>query len=82
MDSALSTQIGGNHYKGYNIQPIEFFHANNIPAIEAIAIRYILRHRDKHGAQDIEKAIHVLSILKELEYGGKDNKSLKEEGRG
>jgi hypothetical protein len=65
----LDNQVGGNHYKHYAIQPLEFFHANNIPPVEAIAIRYILRHRAKHGRQDLDKAIHTLRVLCELEYG-------------
>lgn len=72
---ALEEQIGGEHYKKYAIQPIEFVHKNNIPAIEASAIKYIVRHKDKNGAEDIKKAIHVLKILLELEYPDADNKT-------
>lgn len=66
---ALDVQEGGNHYKKYKIQPIEFCYANNIPAIEASVIKYAIRHRDKNGVEDINKAIHLLNILKDLEYG-------------
>ena len=68
MPEALQTQVGGSHYKGMRIQHVEFVHANNIPYIEANAIKYICRHRQKNGRQDIEKAIHYLQILLELEY--------------
>ena len=67
--SALNEQVGGGHYKGYKIQPIEFFHANNIPYAEGNIIKYLLRHRDKNGKQDLEKARHYLDLLIELEYG-------------
>lgn len=68
-ESALETQVAGGHYKKYAIQPIEFSYHNNIPAIESSVIKYVMRHRDKNGAQDLDKAIHLLNILKELEYG-------------
>lgn len=69
--SALNEQVGGEHYKRFKIQPVEFTHANNIPAIEASVIWYVCRHREKNGAEDLDKAIHFLRILKELEYGKK-----------
>jgi hypothetical protein len=65
---ALKVQVGGSHYKGMKIQHVEFVHANGIPYIEANAIKYICRHRSKNGRQDIEKAIHYLQILLDLEY--------------
>jgi hypothetical protein len=68
MSSHLDMQVGGSHYKDMKIQPFEFFHSNNIPAIEACAIKYICRHKSKDGKKDLEKAIHVLQVLIELEY--------------
>lgn len=69
MSNPLNTQIGGNHYKELEIQPVEFIHANKIPFIEGCAIKYICRHRLKgDGRKDIEKAIHFLNMLLELEY--------------
>jgi hypothetical protein len=68
ISNALKTQVGGSHYKGMKIQHVEFVHANGIPYIEANAIKYICRHRQKNGRQDIEKAIHYLQILLDLEY--------------
>lgn len=68
MPSALDVQEGGGHYKGQAIQPVEYNHANNIPFIEGSVIKYVSRHRNKNGAQDIRKAIHFLQLLLELEY--------------
>ena len=68
MNNPLNTQVGGAHYKGMKIQHVEFVHANGIPYIEACAIKYICRHKQKNGRQDIEKAIHYLQILLALEY--------------
>ena len=66
--SALDKQIGGQHYKQFKIQPIEFCYFNNIPFIEAGVIKYVCRHKMKNGKQDLEKAIHILEMLIELEY--------------
>jgi len=72
VETKLSNkQIGGTHYKKYKIEPIVFVHANEIPYIEASALKYICRHRDKAGAEDVRKAIHFLEMLLELEYGEK-----------
>lgn len=69
--SALDVQEGGNHYKKMAIQPIEFIHKNNIPFEEANCIKYLCRHRDKNGAQDIRKVIHYCQLILELEYNEK-----------
>lgn len=67
-ESALATQEGGSHYKQMKIQPVEFVTANKIGFIEGSVIKYVCRHRNKNGAEDIRKAIHFLSLLLELEY--------------
>lgn len=65
--SALTDQVGGDHYKKHAIQPIEFIHANNIPFCEGNAIKYLCRWRDKGGIRDLEKARHYIDLLIELE---------------
>ena len=76
-DTALKKQIGGCHYNQMAIQPVEFIHANRLPFIEGAVIKYVCRHRTKNGAQDIDKAIHFLQMLKELEYPDESNISRK-----
>lgn len=66
--SALDKQVSGNHYKDCGIQPIEYIHANGLNYFEGNAIKYITRHRKKNGKADIEKAIHYLELMIELEY--------------
>ena len=56
--SKLDIQIGGDHYKKYKIQPIEYIQQNNIPFIEGCVIKYVTRWRDKNGIKDLDKAIH------------------------
>lgn len=65
--SALETQIGGSHYKGFKIQPVEYIYSNNIPFIEGCIIKYASRWRDKGGIADLRKIIHFAEILIELE---------------
>lgn len=71
VEVARDKQVGGDHYKKYKIQPSEFIRANNIGWYEANAIKRIVRHQDKNGREDIEKAIHELEfILEEYDEQG------------
>lgn len=67
--SALDVQVGGNHYRQFAIQPSEYCQKNKLTWCEANVVKYVSRHRFKGGAEDINKAIHYLQLLKELEYG-------------
>lgn len=67
-ESALSVQVGGGHYKDMKIQPVEFCHANKMGGIESAVVKYVSRYKTKNGEQDIDKAIHLLQLLKQLEY--------------
>jgi len=67
--SALDKQVAGKHYKKFKIQPIQYITANNIPYIEGNIIKYISRWRDKGGIDDLDKVIHYVELLKELESG-------------
>lgn len=66
--SSLDVQIAGTHYKTLAIQPVEFIHRNDLGFLEGNVIKYITRHRDKNGADDIRKAIHYCQLILELEY--------------
>ena len=66
---ALHQQVGGQHYKGCKIQPVEYIHANGLDYLEGNVIKYITRHRTKgEGRKDIEKAIHYAQLILEMEY--------------
>jgi len=67
--SALDTQVSGQHYKNYIIQPVEFIVKNDIAFLEANVIKYVCRHRAKNGLEDLEKAEHYIQLAKELYYG-------------
>lgn len=65
---ALKTQVGGSHYKDFKIQPIEFCMMNGLNACQSKVIKYVTRKKGdlKKKLEDIDKAIHVLGIYKEL----------------
>jgi hypothetical protein len=69
MSNALDRQEGGDHYKKYAIQPIEYVQKNQLNALESFIIKYATRHRDKNGAEDIRKIIHCAELLLAIEYG-------------
>lgn len=71
--SALDKQVSGGHYKDKGIQPIVYIHANNLGFCEGNVIKYVTRHKEKNGAADIQKAIHYLELLLELEYSQPPN---------
>jgi hypothetical protein len=66
--SAFATQVGGDHYKNCKIQPAEFLRANNVPHAEGEVIYRILRHAQKNGREDLEKAIHAIQLIIEMDY--------------
>lgn len=65
--SALDKQVGGDHYKGRAIQPVEYIHANKLDFFQGNVVKYITRWRDKKGIEDLEKCKHYLEIYIELE---------------
>ena len=68
--NAWDKQVGGDHYKQYAIQPAQFALANNLDYAQSNAIKYIVRHKDKNGVQDLDKAIHYVELLKAHHYKG------------
>ena len=64
----LAKQVGGTHYKSTSIQPVQYIRANGLDYFEGNAIKYITRHRVKGGRADLEKAIHYLEMLLDLDY--------------
>ncbi len=76
--SALDKQVGGGHYKDLEIQPAEYNQRNKLGYCEGNVVKYVTRHKLKHGRQDIEKAIHYLEMLLDFEY---PEETLAKEGR-
>jgi len=67
-ESALNTQVGGEHYRHFPIQPIVFTHVNQLNDIQSAVIWYLCRYNLKGNAlKDLQKAKHFIDILIELE---------------
>ena len=75
MSNPYDTQIGGNHYQTMKIQPAEFINKNEMKFAEGNAIKYICRHVNKGGLQDLEKAKHYIDMIIERDYGDDAEKS-------
>lgn len=67
--SALNKEVGGNHYKEFRIQPIEFIEGNDLGFSVGNIIKYVCRYKYKNGKEDLLKAKHYIELLIELEYG-------------
>jgi len=67
--SPLDKQVGGTHYKQYQIQPFEFFIRNQIPFHKADIIKRILRydHPTGKGMEDLKKIKHEIDLIIQLE---------------
>jgi hypothetical protein len=74
MMSIRDYQVGGDHYKKLQIQPVEYIYANELDFLEGNIVKYVTRHRTKgEGAKDIKKVIHYAQMILELRYGDKIN---------
>jgi hypothetical protein len=64
--SPLDKQVGGDHYKGSKVQPIEVIRDWNLGFECGNAVKYIARHKKKgEPKKDIQKAIHYLEMYLE-----------------
>jgi len=61
-------QIGGSHYKFFEIQPYEFISKNNLSFFQGNVIKYVCRYKEKNGIQDLQKIIHYCQLeIKKME---------------
>ena len=75
MSNPYDKQVGGDHYSKMKIQPAEFINKNKLPFAEGNAIKYICRHINKGGEQDLEKAKHYIDMIIERDYGDEAEQS-------
>lgn len=72
--SATDKQVGGSHYKNFEIQPVEFVLENedHLHPTDAFllnnVLKYCIRHRRKGGEDDLEKAKHYIDMVSEHTY--------------
>ena len=59
---AIDKQIGGNHYTGFKIAPIEFIIKNKLSLFQGCIIKYICRFENKNGIEDLEKIKHYCDL--------------------
>lgn len=52
-------QVGGSHYKGLLIEPLELTYANQYDGLIFTILKYVMRHHLKGGAVDLDKAAHA-----------------------
>lgn len=64
-ENPLSYQVGGDHYKDLEYQPIEFFEDLHLDAFRANIIKYLARWRKKGGVEDLKKALHYAQIWRQ-----------------
>ncbi|MBY4725712.1 MULTISPECIES: hypothetical protein [Burkholderia] len=71
--TALTRQVGGSHYTGLAIQPMEYSVANGLNACQHTAIKYITRKKGDRvkRLEDLDKAIHSLEMYKQFIIDGK-----------
>lgn len=67
MSKANEVQIGGTHYKSKAIQPWDYITSNDLGYLEGNVVKYVSRWKDKGGLVDLEKAMHNLQKLIEVE---------------
>ena len=67
----LVVQQSGNHYKNGKIQPIEYSERNHLSMCQGNIVKYITRHKEKNGVDDLAKVVHY-ALLEALFVYGED----------
>ncbi len=65
MSKANEMQVGGGHYKS-EIQHWDYVWANNLDYFQGQITKYVTRHKEKNGLEDLQKARHFLDKYMEL----------------
>jgi len=69
MGGHIREQNKSGTYTSLPIQPWHFSEVNNLSFLEGCVVKRVCRHRKKDGAQDLDKAIEELKLLKDHLYG-------------
>ena len=64
---ANDTQVAGNHYKQFQIEPWDAIIDWNLGYLDGNAVKYLSRWRHKNGIEDLKKARHYIDKLLETE---------------
>lgn len=64
--SSLDIQIGGDHYKKLEYQPVELSVKMRHNFIQGCINKYVARYKNKDGVKDLHKCIHYAQMGSEL----------------
>ena len=56
------TQVGGNHYTKFPIQPYEFISKNNLSFFQGNVVKYVCRYQEKGRSRRSKKDCTLLSV--------------------
>ena len=73
---ASNKQVGGDHYKDLEIQPVDYITGNNLTFLEGNAIKYICRAGRKENNTAIEDYKKAITYLEECVRKAKGNEEL------
>ena len=65
---AINNQIGGNHYKGNAIQPIEYIYSNKLSWSMGNVIKLVTRNK-VNKVEDLLKAKHYIDLELQIVHG-------------
>ena len=71
MCSPNRTSIRPKYYAKYKIDPWTFIIENQLGMDVGSVVKYVVRHKDKNGVEDLNKAIKCLEMMKEYYYNEK-----------
>tara|TARA_R100000900_G_scaffold95730_1_gene74222 strand:- start:98 stop:424 length:327 start_codon:yes stop_codon:yes gene_type:complete len=66
-----STSIRPKYYAKYKIDPWTFIIENQLGMDVGSVVKYVVRHKDKNGVEDLNKAIKCIEMMKEYYYNEK-----------
>ena len=72
------SQEGGDHYKLRPIQPIEYSERNGLSMSQGNIVKYITRHKEKNGIEDLAKVVHYALLEAYFVYDVKGSTELKQ----
>lgn len=74
-----TNQVGGNHYQ-FEIEPVHLMVKYNLNWFQGEILKYVSRHTNKNGKQDLEKALHICDMAIDLKPAIVSKVSLLENG--
>lgn len=58
----MSEQVGGTHYQGTDVQPVELAEKFGLGFCAGSVLKYLYRYKRKNGLEDLKKAMHYCSL--------------------